>query len=52
VSERDHAGAGAFDVKVQNQIREKLLRKYREDEYHKLIEELWRKGGVRVIEAP
>jgi peptidylprolyl isomerase len=52
VSERDHAGTGAFDVKVQNQIREKLLRRYREEEYHKLIEELWRKGGVRVIEAP
>jgi parvulin-like peptidyl-prolyl isomerase len=52
VVERDHAGVRAFDVKLQGQIREKLLRKYREEEYHKLIEELWRKGGVRVIEAP
>ena len=40
VVERDQAGVAPFDVKVQNQIREKLLRKYREEEYHKLIEEL------------
>ena len=52
VVERDHAGVRPFDVKVQNQIREKLLRQYREEEYLKLIEELWRKGGVRVIETP
>jgi peptidyl-prolyl cis-trans isomerase SurA len=52
VAERDHAGTMPFDVKVQNRIREKLLRQYREDEYHKLIEELWRKGAVRVIESP
>lgn len=52
VAEREYAGIRTFDVKVQNQIREKLLRQYREAEYHKLIEELWRKGAVRVIEAP
>jgi peptidyl-prolyl cis-trans isomerase SurA len=52
VAERDYAGIRTFDVKVQNQIREKLLRQFREDEYHKLIEELWRKGAVRVIEVP
>jgi len=52
VAERDYAGTRPFDIKVQNQIREKLLRHYREDEYHRLIEELWRKGAVRVIEMP
>jgi len=52
VAEREYAGVRPFDVKVQNQIREKLLRQYREDEYHKMIEDLWRRGGVRVIEAP
>jgi parvulin-like peptidyl-prolyl isomerase len=52
VVERDYAGTRPFDVKVQNQIREKLLKQYREAEYQRLIEELWRKGGVRVIEAP
>jgi peptidyl-prolyl cis-trans isomerase SurA len=52
VAERDYAGVQVFDVKVQNAIREKLLRQYREEEYKKLVEELWRKGGVRVIDAP
>lgn len=52
VVERDHAGVRPFDVKVQSQIREKLVRQFREEEYLKLIEELWRKGAVRVIEAP
>jgi hypothetical protein len=52
VVERDHAGLKPFDTKLQAQIRDKLLRQYRQDEYLKLIEELWRKGGVRVIEAP
>jgi parvulin-like peptidyl-prolyl isomerase len=52
VVERDHAGTRPFDIKLQNQIRERLLRQYRQDEYLKLIEELWRKGGVRVIETP
>jgi parvulin-like peptidyl-prolyl isomerase len=52
VVEREYAGVRPFDAKVQTQIREKLLKQYREAEYQKLIEELWRKGGVRVIEAP
>ncbi len=52
VVEREYAGVRTFDVKVQNQVREKLLKQYREAEYQKLIEELWRKGGVRVIDLP
>ena len=52
IAEREFAGTRPFDVKVQHQIRDKLLRQYREDEYHKLIEELWRKGVVRIIEMP
>ena len=53
VAEREFAGMRPFDVKAQHQIREKLLRQYREAEYHKLIEELWRRG-VRcwIIEMP
>jgi peptidyl-prolyl cis-trans isomerase SurA len=52
VVERDFAGVRAFDVKVQNQIREKLIHDFREAEYQKLIEELWRKGAVRLTEVP
>jgi len=52
VVEREYAGVRTFDAKVQNQIREKLLKQYREAEYKKLIEELWRKGGVQVIDMP
>jgi peptidyl-prolyl cis-trans isomerase SurA len=52
VAEREYAGVRAFDAKVQGEIREKLMRQYREAEYQRLVEELWRKGGVRVIDPP
>ena len=52
VAERDYAGIQTFDAKLQNQIRDKLQKQNREEEYQKLIEELWRKGTVRVIEVP
>jgi parvulin-like peptidyl-prolyl isomerase len=51
VVERDYAGLRPFDSKVQGQIRDKLNRKLREAEYKKLVEELWRKGVVRVFET-
>jgi parvulin-like peptidyl-prolyl isomerase len=50
VLEREYAGVRTFDVKVQSEIREKLLEQYRKEEFAKLIEELWRKGAVRIIE--
>jgi parvulin-like peptidyl-prolyl isomerase len=52
VVERDFAGVRPFDAKVQGEIRERLLRQYREIEYQRLVEDLWRKGPVRVIENP
>jgi hypothetical protein len=50
VVERDVAGTRPFDAKVQADIREKLLKKYREAEYRRVVEDLWRKGAVRVIQ--
>jgi len=50
VVKREYAGQRPFDAKVQDEVREKLLKKYRESEEQKMIEELWRKGPVRIIE--
>ena len=52
VVERDYAGLRPLDTKVQGEIRQKLMKQYRETEVEKMIEELWRKGAVRVIEMP
>jgi hypothetical protein len=52
VAEREYAGARPFDAKVQAEVREKLVRQGREAEYRRVVEELWRKGPVRVIENP
>ncbi|HSQ56524.1 MAG TPA: peptidyl-prolyl cis-trans isomerase [Gemmata sp.] len=49
VVERDYVDLRPFDAKVQTEIREKILRKAREEEYHRLVEDLWRMGAVRVI---
>lgn len=50
VLERDYAGVRPFDPKLQAEIREKLNKKYFDEDEAKMIEELWRKGTVRVIE--
>lgn len=50
VTERQVAGVRPFDTKLQAEIREKLMRKMRVDEYGRLVEELWRKGVVKVME--
>lgn len=50
VAERDYAGVRPFDTAVQNKVRDKLTRAQMESEYNKLIDELWRKGVVRVFE--
>jgi parvulin-like peptidyl-prolyl isomerase len=52
VLEREYAGTRNFDIKVQNEIREKLMEQYRKEEFYRLIEELWRKGAVRIIALP
>jgi parvulin-like peptidyl-prolyl isomerase len=52
VVEREYAGVRPFDAKVQTEIRDKLRNQSREVEYQRMIEELWRKGPVRVIETP
>ncbi|MBA4188911.1 MAG: hypothetical protein C0467_13015 [Planctomycetaceae bacterium] len=52
VMKREYAGVRPFDAKVQSDVREKLLSKYREGEVQKLVAELWRKGPVRLIENP
>lgn len=52
VVEREYAGLRTFDTKVQAEIREKLLEQYRKAEFHKMIDDLWRKGAVRIIEMP
>ncbi|HUR53941.1 MAG TPA: peptidyl-prolyl cis-trans isomerase [Gemmataceae bacterium] len=50
VVERQVAGVRAFDEKLQAEIRDKLMRKMREQEYTRLVEELWRKSVVEVRE--
>lgn len=52
VAEREYAGPRPFDAKLQNEVRDKLFRKYREAETARLVETLWRNGGVRVIQHP
>jgi parvulin-like peptidyl-prolyl isomerase len=49
VVERDVAGVQPFDIKVQGKIRDKLNDGYTEVEMKKLVEDLWRKGVVRVM---
>jgi parvulin-like peptidyl-prolyl isomerase len=49
VVERKYAGIRPFDDKLQDEIREKLLRHNRENEYARLISELWRTGGVQIV---
>lgn len=50
VVERDYAGVLPFDSKVQGKIRDKLNDAIFEAEAKKMVDELWRKGVVRVLE--
>jgi peptidyl-prolyl cis-trans isomerase SurA len=50
VVERDYAGVLPFDTKTQGRIREKLNDALYDIEAKKMIDELWRKGVVRVLE--
>lgn len=47
VVERDAAGVAPFTKEVQDDIREKLMRRLQEAEYHRIVGELWQRGVVR-----
>ncbi len=50
VAEREYAGVRPYDEKTQAEVREKLLDRLYDREYKRLVEELWRRGVVRVME--
>ncbi len=50
IVEREVAGVQPFDTKMQGKIRDKLNDSNYETEYKKLVEQLWRKGVVRIVE--
>lgn len=50
VVERQVAGVQPFDVTVQGNIREKLNKELMEVEAKRAVDDLWRKGVVRVLE--
>lgn len=52
VTERVAAGVKPFDEKVQAEIKGKLMQQVQETERAKLIEELWRKTTVKIVEIP
>jgi parvulin-like peptidyl-prolyl isomerase len=52
VLERDYAGVRPFDATVQNAIRDKLDNLLYDADRAKMVEDLWRKGVVQVVEEP
>ena len=50
VVERDFAGVLPFDAKAQGKIREKLNDALYDADAKKMIDDLWRKGVVRVLD--
>ena len=52
VTEREIAGVRPFDEKVQGFIRQKLMGQIQDQERDKLIEELWRRTTVKIVELP
>lgn len=52
VLERQYAGVRPFDATVQNAIRDKIDNQYYEIDRAKMVEDLWRKGVVQVVEEP
>lgn len=51
VLERDVAGVRPFDEKTQTAIRNRLTAQVQKIEYDRLIEDLWRKTTVKVVEG-
>lgn len=52
VLERDEAGVRPFDEKTQTAIRNRLTAQVQKAEYEKLIEDLWRRTTVKVVDEP
>ena len=52
VTDRVKAGVRPFDEKTQTEIRQKLIAQARERERAELIDELWRKTTVKVVDLP
>lgn len=50
VVERDYAGVLPFDTKVQGKIRDKLNDALYDADAKKMIDDLWRKGVVRILD--
>lgn len=50
VAEREVAGIRPYDLKTQAAIRDKLMDQLHDREYKRLVEELWRRGVVKVLE--
>jgi parvulin-like peptidyl-prolyl isomerase len=49
VLEREYVGVRPFDPKLQNEIRDKMNKALMELNEAKMVEDLWRKGVVRVV---
>lgn len=52
VLERDVAGVRPFDEKAQTAIRNRLTAQVQKVEYERLIEDLWRKTTVKIVDEP
>jgi len=52
VAGRQEAGVMPFTVQLQDDVREKLMRKMQEAEYKRIVGELWQRGVVRFIANP
>jgi parvulin-like peptidyl-prolyl isomerase len=50
VVQREYAGVRPFDPKLQSEIRDKMNKELSDLNEAKMVEELWRKGVVRVVE--
>lgn len=50
VAEREYAGVRPYDQKTQAEIRDKLTDAMIQREYKRLVEDLWRRGVVKVME--
>lgn len=52
VEERDYKGVRPFDNETQSAIRQKLHSDLNKEQYQNLIEDLWRKTTVKILELP
>ena len=52
MTDRRQAGVRPFDEDTQKEIRFKLAQAIAKDEYERVIEDLWRKTTVRIVDLP